>query len=239
MMWALHHDRPLMNGYTAIMPRFVSILGEFPSAASRQALADAGVTDVLVHTDRMPAGSLQRIIDEPGLDRIQLGDVLLVRLGRGPLPLPPLEGHALAHDGWRLEGSDPGAELAVDGDLGTHWVAQAIERPTFLRVDLRAQSRVTGVRLRLGLHFREYPQAWEVWGSRDGTDWTRLGGRSPTMPPFASYRRDHRAVELDLPLVAADVRYLEIRVPAQNAMVFFASHGTGTWGVHELVVLGP
>ena len=32
---------------------------------------------------------------------------------------------------------------------------------------------------------------------------------------------------------------LEIRVPAENDFVFFMGHGTGTWGAHELVVLGP
>jgi hypothetical protein len=77
-----------------------------------------------------------------------------------------------------------------------------------------------------------------VWGSRDGTAWERRGGERPTFPPFASYRRDHRAIELDLPLAAADLRFVEIRVPPQNEFIVFDQHSAGTWGVHELVVLG-
>jgi len=239
MMWALHHDRPLMNGYTAVMPRFTAILGTFPALAARQALADAGVTDVIVHTDRMPAASLRRIEETPGLDRTLLGDMMLVHLGHGPDPRPPLGGRALPRDGWRLEGSDPGAAAAIDDDLGTHWLTQTIGRPTFLRIDLGRAQMVNGIRLQLGPHIREYPHAWEVWGSRDGTAWERLNGERPTQPPFASYRRDHRAVDLDLPFGSTEERLLEIRVPPENAFVFFGGHGTGAWGVHEIAVLGP
>lgn len=238
MMWALHHDRPLMNGYTAVMPRFLGILGTFPGRPALQALADAGVTDVLVHTDRMPPAALERIRMAPDLERTQLDDILLVHLGHGPDPRPPLSGRPLPRDGWRLEGSDPGADAAVDGDLATHWITRTIGRPTFLRVDLGAPQVVTGIRLRLGPHLREYPHAWEVWGSPDGVAWEQLGGERPTQPPFTSYRRDHRAIELDLPMRQTSVRALEIRVPLQNDFVHFVGHGTGTWGIHELAILG-
>jgi hypothetical protein len=186
----------------------------------------------------MPAGMMRRILAAPDLTRETLGNTVLVQLGRGAAPAP-LAGSPLPRDGWRVEASDPGAELVVDGDLATHWTAPIVDHASFLRVDLGKEQRVMGVRLRLGMHFREYPEAWEVWGSSDGVAWDRLGGSRPTMPPFASYLRDHRAVDLDLPLRPADVRLLEVRVPAENALVFLVGHGRGTWGVHELDILGP
>jgi hypothetical protein len=57
-------------------------------------------------------------------------------------------------------------------------------------------------------------------------------------PPFASYVHDHRAVDVVLPFDPATARLLEIRVPAQKTFAIFDSHGLGTWGVHELEVLG-
>ncbi len=238
MMWGLHHDRPLMNGYTGIMPRFGPIVRDFPSPASRRALADAGVTHVLIDTRTMHglnAPWFQRIQQAPLEERL-VGDYQLVAVGDPGAVKAPLVGTPIAHDGWRLEGSDPDASLAVDGDLRTHWTTKTIDRPTFLRIDLGSEHRVSGARLAFGPHIRDYPHAWELWGSRDGSNWERLGGEKPTLPPFASYRRDHRNVSLDLPVPPTTVRLVEIRVPPQNVFVFFDGHGDGTWGVHELEI---
>jgi hypothetical protein len=157
-------------------------------------------------------------------------------LSRTAPVVKPVDGRPLPRETWRLEASDPDAARAADGDTTTHWTAATIDRETFLRVDLGAEHDVTGVRLELGPHIREYPHAWELRGSRDGASWTVLGHEQPTRPPFASYRRDHRAIALDLPMTPASVRILELRVPPQPFLSIFGSHGGGTWGVHELVV---
>jgi hypothetical protein len=240
MMWGLLHDRPIMNGYTAVMPRFVQLIHELPSAASRQALAEAGVTTVLFHTNLIKGLGAQTILrdvrNDSYLRKVTFGDVLVMNVGNAPEPRAPLEGAPLPTQGWRLEGSDPGAERAADGDVGTHWTAKTFGRPTFLRVDLGGEHRVTGIRLALGPHFREFPYTWEAWGSRDGSSWQRLGGERLTRPPFASYLADHRAIVLDLSLIETDVRMLELRVPSEHPVAVFASHDDGTWGVHELLV---
>jgi hypothetical protein len=242
MMWALHHRHPIMNGYTAIMPRFGPLVRSFPSSAALQALADIGVTHVLLHPPAQVgwgAQMVQRIREHPELTAAMVGDTLLVTLPhRAPTEQPPA-GVPLPRDGWRLDGSDPGVERAVDGDPTTHWTTATYDRPTFLRIDLGRDARVTGVRLRLGLHYREYPFAWEAWGSTDGTHWERLGGQGREMPPpFAAYVRDHRAVDVDLAFPPATVRMLELRVPPERTFGAFDSHGLGAWGVHELEVLG-
>lgn len=241
MMWALHHRHPIMNGYTAIMPRFGPLVRSFPSPATQQALAEIGVTHVLLHPRAMTGFGepmVRRIRESPELGQVVLGDTMLVTLARTPPTAPGLAGRPLPRAGWRLDGSDPDAGLAADGDLATHWTAATFDRPTFLRVDLGREARVAGIRLRLAMHLREFPHAWEAWGSRDGAAWERLGGQAITPPPFASYQRDHRAIEIDLPVTPATVRQLEIRVPPQKTFAVFDSHGLGTWGVHELELLG-
>jgi hypothetical protein len=240
MMWGLAHDRPIMNGYTAVMPRFAPLISQLPAAAARQALAEAGVTTVLLHTSLINGVAAKRILDEVRSDsllrKVTLGDVVVLNIGNPPEPRAPLPGVPLSSDGWRLAGSDSGVERAVDGDLATHWTTKTFGRPTFLRVDLGTEHHVTGLRLALGPHIREFPHSWEVWAWRVGSSWQRLGGERVTRPPFASYVRDHRAIVLDLPLLDADARFVEIRVPTEYPIALFASHGDGTWGIHELSV---
>ncbi len=240
MMWQLAHDRPIMNGYTAIMPRFMPLISQLPSLAARQALTEAGVRTLVIHTN-LPGGLamahlLQGLKQEPMLRTTTLGDTIVVNLGNPPEPPAPLAGAPLPSTGWRLEGSDPGVERAVDGDVATHWTAKTFDRPSFLRVDLGAEHRVTGVRIALGPHIREFPHAWEAWGSRVDGPSEQLGGERVTHPPFASYLRDHRAIVLDLRLREAVVRFLELRVPPESPLALFASHGDGTWGIHELAI---
>lgn len=240
MMWQLVHDRPIMNGYTAIMPRFMALVDELPSVAARQALTEAGVTTLVIHTNFASGLAATRILQgvrqEPMLRKVTLGDTIVVNLGNPPEPPAPLDGAPLASAGWRLAGSDPGVERAVDGDVATHWTAKTIDRPTFLRVDLGEEHRVSGVRIALGPHVREFPHRWEAWGWRVGGTWEQLGGERVTHPPFASYLRDHRAIVLDLRLREATVRFLELRVPPESPLALFASHGDGTWGIHELAI---
>ena len=243
MMWALHHDRPLMNGYTAVMPRFGPIIRELPSAEARRALADAGVTHVLIHTKGRIGLAVRTILtrlrDSRDVRQLAMGDDILVTIDRPPDGPAPLVGRPLPRDGWRLDASDPDASRAADGDVRTHWIAHAIDRPTFLRVDLGTVHPVTGLRLAFGPHLRDYPHAWEAWGSLDGAQWERLAGANPTEPPFASYRLDHHAIVLDLALPETSVRFLELRVPALRPLSLFDGHGDGNWGVHELEVFGP
>jgi hypothetical protein len=242
MMWGLHHDRPLMNGYTAVMPRFGPIIRQLPSPEARRALGAAGVTHVLVHTSGRLGLAVRAILGrlkDSEVQQFTVGGDLLFAIDPRPDDPPPLAGRALAREGWRLDGSDPDVSRAVDGDLRTHWTAQALDRPTFLRVDLGGVRPVIGLRLALGRHMREYPHAWQVWGSLDGERWERIGGDDPTDPPFTSYVRDHHAVVLELPLPETSVRFLELRVPALRPIDLFDGHGDGHWGVHELDVLAP
>ena len=240
MMWGLEHDRPIMNGYTAVMPRFLMYISQLPSLTVRQGLAEAGVSTVLLHTSLIKGGAAQAILNRIRSDgvvrTVTFGDVVVMNVGNRPEPRAPLPGEPLPTDGWKLRGSDPGAERAADGDLGTHWTAKTFNRETFLSVDLGADRRVTGVRLALGPHIREYPHAWDAWGWRFGAGWKRLGGEHITRPPFASYQRDHRDIVLDWPLLETDVRVLVIKVPPESPLAVFASHGDGTWGAHEISV---
>src|SRR5262249_38397032 len=142
----------------------------------------------------------------------------------------------LPRDGWRVEGSAPDAALAIDGDRTTHWRASSVTEDAWLRVDLGREVRITGVDVALGQHLLEYPRRYELRASRDGTTWETIGEEMPTIPPFASYRRDHRDITLTLQARPALARWIELRVPAYPPSPLI--YGNGVWGVHELVVLG-
>jgi hypothetical protein len=129
-----------------------------------------------------------------------------------------------------LTASEPGAERAADGNLATAWQAPS---GSFLRVDLGRVQVVSGVVLRLGPRILDYPRLYTVLGSDDGATWREIGGEVPAPPPLASYRRDHRDVEMVLAVRPGRARLLEIRVAAYSP----GAYARNRWAVHELQVL--
>ena len=59
MLNSTRHWKPLVNGYSAFAPQnyydFLDVLANFPSTQAVRALHEAGITHVVVHTDRFPA----------------------------------------------------------------------------------------------------------------------------------------------------------------------------------------
>jgi F5/8 type C domain len=225
MYYSLYHRRGLMNGFSGTSVSFLEAFVNFPDELSLEALRDAGVRYVITHRSTyLPSPPM-----EPFLARVA------ARCDINP-PAPPRlppdpSAVELDRRRWVLSGSDPGAALAADGDIATHWLASTPERDTALRIDLGEEHAIAGVTLRVGAHALEYPRSYALWGSRDGDAWTQLGGAPITLPPFASYRRDHRDVEVPLRMEPGTARYLEIRVPPRLGWV-----QPSTWGVHELRV---
>src|SRR5262249_11401977 len=141
MLMSLYHGHPLMNGYSAIQPHVPDALLSFPDPVSLQTLQDAGVGLVLVHSE-----SLERPLDEawfqrvttllgelPALPRTTIGETIVVSIPPGR-EKPPLLGRVLEGDALHVESSDPNAQLAVDGDLATHWVGSTSGHDSELRV---------------------------------------------------------------------------------------------------------
>jgi hypothetical protein len=239
MVHALVHRRGLMNGYAAALPRFADVVSRLPDDVALHALADAGVRYVVVHPSRLVGNAfsaryLARLGERRDLRVAALDDTLVLAVPHRPRPEVP-EGAPLGRDGWRLEGSASDAALAADGDVATHYRATSAEADAWLRVDLGREVRVTGVVVDLGIHVLEYPRIYEVRASRDGVAWETIGGENPTIPPFASYRRDHRHVTLPLRMRPTVARWIEVRVPAYPGSPLL--YGRGFWAVHELVVL--
>jgi F5/8 type C domain len=237
---SLYHGRRLMNGYTNHMTPLQDALAGFPDALSLRTLQDAGVSYVLVHLDDFvgPFGRARsarlrsRLPAYPELRSRMIDRVLVVEIPPGRSPAPPAW-TAIDRGHWRLSGSAPGAERAADGSLASHWTTQR-RQESFLRVDLGEVRTVTGLVLGLGSHVLEYPPRHEIRASRDGVAWEVVVPDTPTLPPFSSYRRDRRRVEVPLALPTVRARYLEIRVPPRKA-----PGPDFVWGVHELTVQGP
>jgi hypothetical protein len=236
--FSLYHGWRLMNGFSAVMPRYDDALGDFPDPLSLRTLQDAGVSYVLVHLDRFDTAlgsvfltSLQSRLDaQPGLHREMIGDTLVIEVPPAPPITPPVvRGEALDRSSWRLEGSAQGVERAADGSLATHWLTW--ENESFLRMDLGEPRALTHLTLHFGTHSMEFPRRCQILASLDGVAWEVIVPEQAILPPFASYRRDRRRVEVLLELPGVPARYLQIRgAPRRRALA------PRLWGVHEITV---
>jgi hypothetical protein len=260
MFLSLYHGRRLVNGYSAVIPFFGEVLLRFPEEIAVRALQDAGVSYVLAHRDRLrsdpvSARRLAEMEKRADLAPRWIGSTLVLTIPPASRSVDERVGRRLDRGGWKIVGISPGAARAIDGDLATHWLTR--RRGGFLRVDLGSTSRIERVVLRMGKHVLEYPPRYELRTSIDGKTWSRAGASAPaTLPPFASYRRDHHDVEVPLQFEPVEARHLEIRVPpagpiapspsaqrseSSSAWAFTlldpdALATDRPWGVHELEV---
>jgi hypothetical protein len=242
MVYALSHRRRIMNGYSAVMPRFSDVVNRLPDPVAWQALQEAGVQYVLAHpaageASPLIAAHLTGLTRRKRLVVAELDDTVILAVPP-PLrqPLAPL-GPELSREGWRGEATAPGIERALDGDLATHWRASHAKRHVRVRLDLGRETAVGAVLLELGQHLLEYPRRYQLRASRDGHTWKVVGRESPTLPPFASYRRDHRRTTLRLRMEPTTARWLELRVPVQPSGAWMYSDGR--IGIHEIRVFAP
>lgn len=79
----------------------------------------------------------------------------------------------IAHDGWIVSASASGEAPAnaVDGQAGTRWTSGAVQQPgQWFQIDLGASRTVK--QLDLDANSNDWPRAWEVRLSDDGTTWS-------------------------------------------------------------------
>ena len=236
MVASLHHGRRLMNGYSALNPRYGEWIERFPDAPSLDALADAGISYVMVHTAeylRTPRGTAAlRRMQDASLPERPFGDTIVFTIPPGPLEPPPVD-PPLPRESWHPVGDDPGLVRAADGDLTTHWTAAVDDTEKRFRITFAQETVVSDVFVLLGRHVLEYPRGYSVAASLDGATWDEIGGEPVTPPPFASYRANPDRTELRLRLRPTRTRSLELRVPG-GPHVGAPPH----WGIHELRVHG-
>jgi hypothetical protein len=148
------HRRPLVNGYSGVLPytyRYIeAVLVCYPCAAALAALADLDVRTHVFHLEKVsPAardGFRTRIAAVPELAVEQaFGDTLLLRFTPAPRPAPPAGLRAVARTAWRATSSlgTTDVERALDGDPATAW-------STSPALDTLAEPRA-GTRLLRGL----------------------------------------------------------------------------------------
>jgi hypothetical protein len=241
MLQSLFHRRRLANGYTTIVPGFFPVTASFPDETDVAALQDAGVDFVILHADRLRATGRAPLLDAAraasALHPRNVGDdVVLTVPPDARDPSSAAAGVELPRHAWRLTATDDDPALAADGRLDTHWTPRAQTGST-LRLDLGAARRLEGIAVHLGRHVLEYPRAYTVWASTDAEHWAEVGGEVHTLPPLASYRRDHHAVVVPLRFRPTLARWFEVRVPATPKPPHLATDDPPPlWGVHELVV---
>jgi hypothetical protein len=67
MVYSLSHRRPIMNGYSAVVPNFSDTVSQLPEDVAWRALREAGVQYVLAHPSRL----LEHPLTAPQLRRIR------------------------------------------------------------------------------------------------------------------------------------------------------------------------
>jgi hypothetical protein len=221
------------------MPRFNDTIGRLPDDPAWRTLREAGVQYALVHPSRLKehpllAKVLGGLIRRRDLGIAELDDTLVLTVPPAPRREERPFGTPVTRDGWSVSSTAPGAERAIDGDVATHWQATSLKSDVSFRLDLGRERDVQDVVLALGPHLLEYPRAYRVRASTDGETWTQIGSEDPTIPPFASYRRDHRHVALRLVVTPTRARWIEIVVPTYPPNAW--SYTDGTWGIHEIQV---
>jgi len=207
MVAALRHRRALVNGYA---PRGVQlpVVSSFPQAGAIIALADVGVDYVLLHLDRIsrPQRMLRHLMANSALTRERIGRTVIIRVP-GVRTAAVVQGPQIPRAAWRLVS---GQTAAADGDLATHWRMDAPGPDDALEIELEGVWSLTGVSLELGAHLLGYPDEWVVRGSLKQAKWRRVGHAHDAIPPFQSYRVDHRRVTMPLGIRIGAVRSVMI-----------------------------
>ena len=130
--YASFHRRPLVNGYSGVLPysyRYIeAALVCYPCAPALAVLADLDVRTHVFHLERLAPAIREevraRIAAAPGLAvERAFGETLLLRYTPPPRPGPPADLHAVPRDGWRATSSrgPVGVERALDADAATAW----------------------------------------------------------------------------------------------------------------------
>jgi hypothetical protein len=152
--YASFHRRPLVNGYSGVLPysyRYVEAsLACYPCAPALAALADLGVRTHVFHLELVAPAMRDdfraRIAAAPGIAVEQaFGDTLLLRFTPPAPPAAPDDLRAIPRTGWKATSSrgSAGAERALDDDPATAW-------STAPELDTLAEPRA-GMRLLRGM----------------------------------------------------------------------------------------
>jgi endo-1,3(4)-beta-glucanase len=125
---------------------------------------------------------------------------------------------------WKLTASHNEKELpkAIDGDLETRWDTRAPQAPgMWLQIDLPEAKEIVGLILDQGKSRNDYPRAYRIELSQNGTDWEK---------PILEGHEESRSTEYIFPRtsLAKSLRITQLGKTKVNY-----------WSVHEMQILAP
>ncbi|HQZ29031.1 MAG TPA: discoidin domain-containing protein [Verrucomicrobiales bacterium] len=125
---------------------------------------------------------------------------------------------------WKLTASHNAKELpkAIDGDLETRWDTRAPQAPgMWLQIDLPEAKEIVGLILDQGKSRNDYPRAYRIELSQNGTDWEK---------PILEGHEESRSTEYIFPRtsLAKSLRITQLGKTKVNY-----------WSVHEMQILAP
>jgi hypothetical protein len=134
-----------------------------------------------------------------------------------PTPLPALV--ELPRDGWGVQGSYPGAALAIDGDPATAWsTGQPQGKGDFYRISFGRPRRVSRVSLAVPPPF-EFPLRVRLLGARPGSGWGEIPFDEEAAYDrlFAALLHRPREAWLDLEIEPQPLAALRVRISEDDA----------------------
>ena len=241
--YSIYHWKNIVNGYSGYAPPGYRVVREamegFPSESTFELLNSLEVGYMLVHTQGYRPIKGREIVRRLRnfSSRVELvvhseGDFLIRLLPAAP---KPGDEERLTDVGdrtaWRADASLNRnlAGLAFDGNLNTGWSTGYPQREgDFFRLDLGSAVELRRVELVLNNNPLDFPRAFIVEGSLDGSQWTRLSENSSFFPPLSrSMIEDFSQYKVDIRFGPFQVRYLRIRLTR--------SHEARHWSINEIV----
>ena len=233
---AMHHRRPLINGYSGYFPphywALTHLLAEKnPAVITR--LAELGSLEVVVEHDLDPDGGWRRFASRvPDARVVQTtADYTTYFVPRSLQRTPPLRGSRIPFTVSSASVNAALGPLMQDGNLFTRWHAgREQRRGDTITVDLGSSVEVEGVRMLIGGYTADYPRELQIELSDDGQNWITAWSGSPGLLALSGALDDPPYTPLSIALESRPARYVRF-TQTGSEMTYY-------WSIAELQVLG-
>lgn len=240
--YSCYHWKKLVNGYSGYAPPLYT---EINRRWRKEPLADfvrdmkaLGVRYVVLHRDafsRRKRGKMDAQLaglSELVMPGMSFGEARVYEV-RDPEAGPwgeDAQRETWPRSGWRVEAGESmhRAKRVLDGKQESRWHTDGPQtRGAWMRVDLGAVRRISGIEMTLGTDHMDYPRAYRVDVSTDGATWTEVARDESVVVPLGAYRIP-AVMPLSVLFAPCEARFVRITCESDDDTYY--------WSIHELNV---